>query len=49
MVAHVSPRVEGHAIFKPQIEIQRLNPDEIQRLQVILDVKFLIKLLSSLQ
>ena len=32
-VAHVSPRVGGHAIHKPQIEIQRLGMDEINRYQ----------------
>ena len=32
-VAHVSPRVGGHAIHKPQIEIQRLGMDEIARYQ----------------
>ena len=32
-VAHVSPRVGGHAIHKPQIEIQRLGADEINRYQ----------------
>ena len=32
-VAHVSPRVGGHAIHKPNIEIQRLGADEITRYQ----------------
>lgn len=31
-VALVSPRVEGHTIRKPQIEIQRMNMDEVQRI-----------------
>jgi len=33
VVARVSPTIEGHAIYKPQIEIQRLDPGEIQRMQ----------------
>ncbi|TRY68569.1 hypothetical protein TCAL_06918 [Tigriopus californicus] len=32
-IAHVSPRVAGYAIHKPQIEIQRLDMNEINRLQ----------------
>ncbi len=35
VVAHVSPRVGGHAIQKPQIEIQRLDPVDIRRLQAL--------------
>ena len=31
VVAHVSPRVGGHAIHKPTIEIDRLGGDEIIR------------------
>lgn len=33
MIAHVTPRVRGYAIHKPQIEIPRLDMREIRRLQ----------------